>query len=551
MKKNLFILILVTGIFPVHLKGQIPFATIDSVNINRINAAVLVHGDLFWNPVTQMPACEFPAGSKKHLNYAGALWISGYDVSGKMHVSAQTYRRDGTDYWPGPLDVNDTINNRTSHDWAKIWKVNRTDIQYFQSLPTHTTDNTPAQILTWPGMGNLNAEGNDGAKLIIIKDMAPFVDLNGNGIYEPLAGEYPDIKGDQALWWVFSDNGPAHTLTNGSPLNVEIHAMAYGYNRGTLIDNVVYFEYNIINRSSNNYYNTRIGIWDDIDIGYYLDDYQGFDSTWRMAIGFNATNDDGAGAGHPANSYGMNPPQTGLTIVSMPGDVGTNYGPAGSFVIYNNDISVGLNPHSDTVCNYYMRSKLGNGQPIPSPNCCGYDSTSVIRYFYTGDPSSMGTWNECAENNNPGDRRFILSSNNFTLNAGSGEKIVFAQVVADSAGGCGSTSFNKIRIVADTAWGNYYNPPAPLPPNGVKNVAKGNLTIYPNPAQDKLSIENTGKVTGNESVTIYNTLGQVVNVPLIKTGNKSELNISKLPAGLYNVLYRTDEMQTRRKFIKE
>ena len=259
--------------------AQAAFPTIDSVSINNISATVLVHGDMFWNPALEVAACEFPKGSGKSINFASALWMSGYDGGNNLHVAAQTYRQNGNDYWPGPLDSSDTLTYATSHDWAKIWKVNRTDIQYFQSLTTHTTTNTPANILTWPGKGNTHARGDGGDSLTVTTDMAPFLDLNSNGIYEPLLGEYPDVKGDQALWWVFSDNGPAHTETNGKPLGVEIHAMAFAYNRGTLIDNVVYFDYTVTNKSANNYSNFRLALFDDIDLGYYQDDFIGYDST--------------------------------------------------------------------------------------------------------------------------------------------------------------------------------------------------------------------------------------------------------------------------------
>jgi hypothetical protein len=52
--------------------AQIPFNTKDSININKINATVLVHGDMWWDPVAQVAACEFPTGSKGLYN----VWYS-------------------------------------------------------------------------------------------------------------------------------------------------------------------------------------------------------------------------------------------------------------------------------------------------------------------------------------------------------------------------------------------------------------------------------------------------------------------------------------------
>ncbi len=537
--------------------AQASFSTIDSININNINASVLVHGDMWWNGngSNYLHKCMYPNGSQKNISFAGALWMSAYDAGNQLHIAAQTYRQDGNDYWPGPLDASDTLTYATSYAWAKIWKVNLTDIDTFLTSPTHTTTNTPPSILTWPGKGNVNAQGNGGSPLTIITDMAPFVDLNGNGIYEPLLGEYPLIKGNQTLWWVFSDNGPVHSQTNGKPLGVEVHAMSYAFKRGSLIDNVVYYEYDMINKSAHNYINSRIGIWNDVEIGYALDDYIGFDSTLRMGIAYNGTNCDGCSAGNPTNSYGLNPPQCALTMIVLPGDVGTNYVPAGSFTTYENDFSILGNPSNDTQYNNYMRSKVSNGQSIASvylndtlPYPCGHhDSTEVINYVYPGDPSDTAAWSECACHLNAFDARFILSSNDFSFNSGTTQKFVFAMIVADSAGGCPATNFDKIKILADTAWVNYHQHAS-----SVKNIVTNNaLNIYPNPAHNQINIETSGITTGEETITFYNIIGQKLNVNITRLANERVADISNLPNGIYLVAYNNGTIQKTVKVIKE
>ena len=534
--------------------GQAAFNTHDSVDVNNITARILVHGDMFWDPVGEVASAQYPAHSGKNVNFTSALWMSGYDAGGALHVAAQTYRQDGNDYWPGPLDGADTLTYATSHDWAKIWKVNKTDIDYFLSLSSHTTGTTPAAILTWPGKGNTYAQGNAGAALTVSTDMAPFVDLNGNGVYEPLLGEYPAIKGDQSLWWVFSDNGPVHTESRGKPLGVEIHAMAYGIHRGTLIDNVVYFDYTIVNKSANDYHDFRLALFDDADLGYYLDDFIGFDSTRRMGIVYNGTNDDGAAGGHPANSYGIDPPQMGMTFVVLPGDMPGAYMPLGNFDYYNNDNTVIGNPTVDTDFNHYIRGMIKNGVSFSDDfvgagvMSHGYGAGPVSKYVFTGDPGISTQWSECVSNNNPGDRRFILSSNDFTLTAGASQHIVLAMVVADSAGGCPDSSFTKIKIVADTAWAEYHSEVAA----GVgKTVNPEVLKIYPNPAHDRLIIESGYYAQGGESITIYNSIGQVMNVPVSKNNKGYEADVSQLPPWLYNVLCMQNGVVRSSKFIKQ
>lgn len=544
MKKQLLLAVAIC--FSTATIAQIPFNTKDSININKINATVLVHGDMWWDPVVQVAACEFPAGSKKHINFAGALWMSGYDAANTLHVSAQTYRQDGNDYWPGPLDSSDTLTYATSNNWAKIWKIYRTEIQYFQSLATHTTTNTPQAILRWPGKGNTFAQGNAGVPLTITEDMAPFVDLNSNGNYEPLLGEYPDVRGDQALWWVFSDKGPSHSQSSGKPFGIEVHAMAYAYSRSTLIDYVVYYDYTLINKSADNYHDMRVALHDDIDIGYYRDDYIGFDSLWRMGIDYNGFSDDGLSAGHPDNSYGPNPPMAGVTMIVLPGDVGSSYVPVGSFGNYNWDHSIYGYPSTDTQFNHLMRARLANS--VHFKDYVGNE----VNYEYPDDPSQSLEWSECSVNNYPANRRFVLSSNDFILNAGNSAHIVMALVVADSVGGCPVGSFNKIKIVADTAWKNYYYPPPPKAPNSISSLTTTHdIDIYPNPAKDKLYIEHTGNYGNDATIQVFNSIGQSIPLHIINTGRQHEADISLLPAGLYNVLYMQDGLHSTAKFIKE
>jgi hypothetical protein len=547
MKK---LLLLLTSSAFLSVNAQTPFNYCDSVSINRINARVLLHGDMWWDPATEVAKCEFPKNSGKHIGYTSAIWMSGYDESSQLHVTAQTYRQDGNDYWPGPLDASGALSYAQSTDWAHFWKVQQTDIQYFLSLPTHTTTNTPTAILTWPGTGNTYAAGNAMAPLSIPvgTNMAPFVDLNGNGIYEPLLGEYPNIKGDEAVWWVYSDNGPTHNNTNGLPLGVEVRTMSYAYNRGTLMDNVVYYEYMITNKSAHTYSNCRMAYYSDADLGYYFDDYVGYDSARRMSIFYNGTYDDGLDGGHPFNSYGTHAPVQGTTLIALPGDTGTTYRPAGSFVYFNNDYSNFGNPSADVQYDRYMRGLNRAGAPY-------WDSFSstphTVSYVYPGDPSDTTQWSECAEGNTPGDRRTVFSSNDFTLAPGETVKIVTALVVTDTnQGGCPNVNFNAIREVADTAWWGYRNPPPVA--TSVANIKYGEyIKLFPNPAQSTVHITMLYSANMESELIIRNTLGQVMNVPIQHTGSSYEADIAQLPTGVYYLGYMTNGVARNIKFVKE
>lgn len=538
MKNILLLILLAAG---NSCGAQTPFLTVDSIDANSINASVLVHGDMWWNPKTGDARCFFPNGTRKTFNFAGSLWMSAYDNTGGLHVSAQTYRQDGNDYWPGPLDASGMLDYATSEKWAKIWKVRRSDIDAFNAITFHTIANTPEAILTWPGKGNAYAAGKDGAALSITEDMAPFVDRNGDGIYQPLKGDYPDIhESEQGLWWCFSDNGPGRSLLNNRPLGVQVHTMSYAYKRNTLIDQVVYYDYTVVNKSPMNYHDMRIAQWSDADLGYYMDDMIGFDSTWRMGIVYNGTEDDGGAAGHPLNSYGSDAPAMAITCVVLPGDGGGYHQPVGTFTYYNNDPSIIGNPVNDTQINYYLRSRIRNGAHLQYG---GID----VNYMVPDDPTIPGGMHECGLNNNPGDRRHILVSNDFSFNAGGRTKIVLALLVDTITKACPSIMTNgyaPLRILADTAWGNY-SVTVGVPATA---RAEGRLRVYPNPATDILQVELHSANATNSC--IYSSLGQKVHEQQLRASVNS-IDIRPLPPGMYTIVCNGNEEISRAVFIKQ
>ncbi len=138
--------------------------------------------------------------------------------------------------------------------------------------------------------------------------LAPFFDYNMDGEYSYAEGDYPKFNlisiaecgefllGDQTIWWVFNDVGNIHSET-GSQFNigVEIQAQAFGFNTNDEINNMTFYKYKIINRSSLSLNETYFGSWIDPDLGNYLDDYVGCDVQRGFGYCYNGdADDDGA-----------------------------------------------------------------------------------------------------------------------------------------------------------------------------------------------------------------------------------------------------------------
>lgn len=519
----------------------------ENLDINLFKAAHMVHGDMWNNLATGNPACEYPKGSGKHANYMSSIWMSGKDNSGTLHTSAQMYRSGGkVDYYPGPLDASGSLSAGTTANWAKIWKVDASTINSFKTAyasggASAITAVKYDVIKQWPATGNIYALGATGAALpellapsTAVQYYAPFVDVNSDGVYNWKDGDYPNIKGDQMLWWVFSDNGPTHTSSMGLPLKVEYHAMVYGYSRGTDVDRIIFYEFTMYNKSTDKYNEFRFGLFSDADLGNAFDDYIAFDSTHRMGIEYNAQIPDGAGT----NSYGNHPPITGLSLLEMPGDVYPSAMlPAGTFNYFNNTTVGPLrNPLIDTTFNHYMHAKNADGIPQYFGN-----------YAY---PISKGAV-MCDSNFPKGDRRYLITTNDYAFQPGTKTKIAMAFMATDTTGNaCPGVDFKPITNLADTAWKVYWSP---LPPLSTQEIAlvRSNFKLYPNPAKSILYVQTNGNTNNQEQLKIVDALGKNIAVAMTFKGTTYEINIGSLPSGIYSVLYFDGSTVSTQRFVKE
>ena len=79
----------------------------------------------------------------------------------------------------------------------------------------------------------------------------------------------------------------------------------------------------------------------------------------------------------------------------------------------------------------------------------------------------------------------------------------------------------------------------------ITGVEGMDVKLYPNPAQDVLTIEVSG--TSVQDVAVYTILGQKVLTESIRPGTSVRLNTSALPSGMYQVMIITDKGNVIRK----
>lgn len=265
---------------------------------DRARVRINNSGSLFWNLIGSA-SYKINADGNTSPIFMSTLWIGGLH-NNVEYSAAQTYRQGGrTEFVPGP--VTDTADVRT---YDRIWPITRESIDQHIELYQNDNYTPPKDIVDWPAHGRTeHAESNI---------LAPFVDIDENGIYEPEKGDYPKFEGDYALYFILSEAGEKK-FSNTAKGDFEIHCMAYAYShvKGEPVASTVFLSYKIFNRSDREYEDFYIGQFNDFELGSHRDDLVGCDTNLNLTYVYNGDDfDDGA------FGYGSFPPGFGCTFLN-------------------------------------------------------------------------------------------------------------------------------------------------------------------------------------------------------------------------------------------
>lgn len=417
------------------------------LSVNNVRTIIYSGSDMWWdlfgsgNARYAVPKVESWA-SAINSNFAGNVWFGGLDVNNNLKIAGQTYRQFGIDFWTGPLSTIDASTNAdVCNSYDKIFKISRKEVADFVA-GGDLTDN----IKNWPGNGDITLN-HDPA-------LAPWIDKNGvvggDGLYTPEDGDYPyydvyskaeklpdgtckaRVYGDETLWWVYNDNGNVHQATGGSAIGMEVRAQAFAFKTTDDVNNMTFYNYQIINRSSFTLYNTYMTVWTDADLGYYSDDYIGCDVQRGLGYIYNGDPFDETGGG--VNGYGAATPALGCDFFQGPvnttdgidndhdGVTDENGEQMGmtKFLYFNNSLPGTpdqiTDPDNAQQYYQYMTGFWKDGTPF---TCGGnaYGGSIATDYVftsntYTAGPCGVTPWDEGGV---PGDRRFMQSAGPFTL----------------------------------------------------------------------------------------------------------------------------------------
>lgn len=508
---------------PLPLAGCSEPSAMDELNLNNVKASIYAAGDMWWD-LQNNAKYEIPKGSGTHAMFVSTLWLAGLDVSNQLKGAAFRYRtNEGPEYYTGPLNTKTAdIEPTTCAQWNKIFRITKEEVQQFIAwyeaglYDAQNGTNTQAElfpnyqipqiILEWP------AHGRNYPPYYEDFYLAPFKDRNNDGVYNPYDGDYPfyDFKGevdcrarmatlygDLTLWWIFNDKGNVHQASKCTPLGFEIRAQAFAFATNDEVNDMTFYNYVIVNRSSFTLAQTYFGVNCDPDLGCYIDDYVGCDVLRGLGYVYNGDEVDDVNCQGGTKGYGSNPPAAGVDYFQGPFQ--DNDGIDNAVGCGPNEALNGVGYGDGIVDNerFGMRRFIYYTNPLPCnscPSCSDPESCieyynflrgiwkdgSVMVYGGNGYPGTQGStnipaafmfpgasdtvcwwgtggidpgfyWTETnlgpgGGSNQPCDRRFVFSAGPFTLLPGQTNFITFGVAWARATTGGALASLQKLLI---------------------------------------------------------------------------------------------------------
>ena len=217
---------------------------------------------------------------------------------------------------------------------------------------------------------------------------APYVDVNGNGIYEPLpVGEdYPKFIGDKLAFFVANDGDPAYKMNFGTaPMNLEMQFLIYSFDQpvSEYLAQSLFYKVLVINKGSDVIEDTYLGVWFDDDLGNNGDDFVGVNVDRGLGYIYNDGEDSAmTGAGIQPFVKGSDFLQGPMIDCISGGTVSFNLSASdsdGDTLVYQVD----TNPSNGSInCN------SASGSCTYTPNSGYIGSDSFTYYVYESNDSS-------------------------------------------------------------------------------------------------------------------------------------------------------------------
>ena len=518
----------------------------DSIDINQINAKVNPSGYLFNSFGGYSNSnFEFPKGSSQNMLYNVGLNLAGV-ISGETEYLSGSVDNYGynTDYYPGPVTTPENYSYQLDSAWVKVWKLNKNEIQLHIQNYNKEGYNMPDNLRHWPANGNV-IQGQ-------AAQLAPYHDFNENGMYDPENGDYPLIRGDQAIYFVYNDVRYPHQLFSGIGMGAEIHCMVYAFESpdNEAINNTIFINYLIYNRGQNTLDELKPGIFSTAGLGNLYDNFAGCSPELNMGFYYNGDDfdEDTEGVGYFYPGYGNHPPAFSMKLL--------NRELSGYLPYFTHETITSFSPQTNEDLIYNLNAFWLDGAPLIG-NGCGHPSCAqgdTVSFVYTGDPSVAGSWSELQQGNISNYRSsMLLVEPVYDFRPGDAVCIDLALTTARDMNGNHIDSFVLLKEYAAQVQ-EFYNENFPA---SCFDVAPGfeeagtpakesHLTLIPNPAEEEVTVK-TNHTEKPAHYRIFDVSGRLKLSGQFKGAESQTINIKSLKPGLYfvQVLYGMETLTSK------
>lgn len=510
----------------------------DTLDRNAVRAVLMDRGILFQDTTLHRAGYELPKGSNNTVIYSTSFWFGALDANNTLRVAAQKFNVG--DFYAGPYSTSADYSAQVYQDryTPAIWNVSKQQVEAHMlefSLNGFVANPDPA-LLMWPANGD--------PTIGVANDLAPYVDVDNNGVYDPYAGDYPDIKGCETTYIIFNDDAGPHLSSFGEKLGIEVHLMLYQYSTNDYLDSTTFMDMRVVNRGNNVLNDFRTALYMDADVGNSMDDFTGCDTSRNLMFTYNGDAMDETNGGNLG--YLTNVPCAAIKCLN---DTMENFG-------YYTGLGGFGYPYTDpgAAAEYwnYMNGLWQDGSPWyyggsgfqGSPGA----TTAQTTYMFSGYPEFGTGWSEVTNNNPPGDRRTFMTVQDAVLNPGDERKIDY--VILTAFGGDHLTSVARMRVLADSAQVFYDNFNDFC--DDVLDVApieeQADFELYPNPSSGGFNIHLPEGITSAQ-ITVQDLSGQIVlQSNMNSTSFEGILNCA---TGVYLVTVSTATGQLTKKLIVE
>jgi hypothetical protein len=544
----------------------------------------------------------------KGLIFSGAIWLSA-KTNGLTTYSGMRYRNpiDKAHFFPGPIRMSDgKVDPQSCLEFDMIWIVKTQDIKdHITKWISNATPlaNINPSILDWPAKGNKRF-----TKVPIVDDLAPFIDVNGNGIYDPEFGDYPKIKGDEAHFTVMNDVSTGRLDSPGTKaVGIEMHMLTYIYYSPILngLGSSLFHDCKIIKKTTGLSNEFIFSLFIDSDLGNYNDDYVGCDTNSNTGFTYNADDFD---ENTTVSGYFNNPPLVSTSFVSRKMN-------AFSFFL-NAQGSILSDPTKPGDIRNLMEGKTLTGGDFTVSNDFITPGFPITKFLFFGNPSDSAEWSMSFGNFTPRDLRYIMSTETTTLEYNKPQEYNFVTYIHEFKPYSARPNFRdsvlpelikvknhltnqdckitltakitpdtnrmkkgKIEIISignsqgklSNKWSSnettqsisskdsgkyrvvvidstncmkdstFYIPNISKGTGGISLNRLDDISAYPNPFQNQLTIDNPSRLT-IERISIHDIIGKLVLIKNIHEKNERlDLNLNLLPRGNYQLTIQTNQ----------